>query len=190
MSYDVVTNRIPQLKRALTLVDTPAYRANRIRPFAERFGERILTLLKQQAPVGQVEPDYDYYDRRLNAIRIASHGRPSIRQHGMTLASGWSDPQVDGTPEGVTVTINSAAPHMRILLDGSPGHTIPFSGSVSFWWYKMGREWLSSEIHHPGFKALTFVRDTIDKTQDDGRQVVQEGSKMCLTPLRGFFGGP
>jgi hypothetical protein len=188
-NFEIVNNKIPQLMANLNGVKQIQNQREAMRAPAERVGFVLLSRMKHNAPVGQVEPDYSYTDYS-GVEHLVSHGRPSLRLHGMTLLEGWGQPEINPTDTGVSVKILSNAPHMPILLDGSPEHRLPKSGvmPMSYWFFRENRAQLSYFINHPGFTSKKeFVSRSVKERVPIIIFQLRSGLLNALAPIRQMF---
>lgn len=184
-----VNNRIPDLVRLISNTPTAAFKARQ--DVAEKIGRRMLTTLKSKAAEMHdgskwTEPDY----RTLAGVTV-SHGRPSLRLHGSTLESKWaSQPFIALQSYDTTVVkIYSYAPHMQLLLDGSPQHGIPLHtpGPLSFWWIRRNKKFFGSFTTHPGFAPSTLPEKAAEASRSENQHDLMEGTRSIFSPLRSFF---
>lgn len=188
MSYKVIKNRIPEL-----ISELEGFKASQALKFSAAEASQILLAeMRNRTPVGRVEPNYTI-KKSYGSLTI-SHGRPSLRQHGMTLGSGWVDPQVEtNAKRGISFKLISVAPHMQLLLEGAPPHSIPRAGHSiqSFWWYGAPYTFkasIYSRTFHPGFEGKTFVDDSVERIRPIILMKLREGTELAIAGFRKFFG--
>jgi hypothetical protein len=194
MSYEERLNRFKELREALIMLGSQPNIRSSLRPIAEAAGQRALAELRQAAPVGREEPVYEI-PRPGGENFIVSHGRPSIRLFGSTLIDNWGAPEVEAIEGGMKFTILSNAPHMGILLDGSPEHTIPKRPGqpISFFCYTLNMPvifgwWQSYSIQHPGQKKSDFVQTALDQgLEEEIKMLGVRGLQEVKKPLTQFF---
>lgn len=190
MSSAVISNRIEDLVAVLSKIGSTPEQQKIATEEAETLGQRMLSLLMDNAPVGRVEPNYTVGAGGLSGT--ISHGRPSIRLHGMTLGSGWQQPEIKPIDAGATFSIGSIAPHMKILLAGSPKHSYSGNPFLSFWHFKAtgsdfsDRAKVRANINHPGFPRTDFVELSHTKLQTPARTSLSRMINNITKPLRDF----
>lgn len=195
-----LTNRINELVQAIEKVADPENVNEKLEEAALESSRIFFPLLKRLAPVGQEEPSF----RHPVSGNFVSHGRPSIRLHGMTLEQGWQQPEIIKTPKGMHMRFHNTAPHIRLVMAGAPGHNIPgrsLQYPLTFWWGTPLR-WPPKdgqgpgpraffEVNHPGFKGNNFARRAWQRVE--GKASTQErfrkGVQEMFGPLDDFFGG-
>lgn len=193
MSYQD-TNRFMELRKALQRMASPANVRQSLRGPATVAGLRATEQIKKNTPVGRVEPSYPIV-RPSGSRVIISHGRPSLRLFGVTLANAWNAPQVNDDGDSVTFTVTSSAPHMKFLIDGTPGHDIPkrTPGPMSFWSFAHGGAFISKWdepfiARHPGIMPSGMVKTSLmNGLEKDINQQQAIGLKNTAKPLNEFF---
>lgn len=194
MSFHVEIDRLDELKRALSCMASPAFIHSQIRPIAEVAGYQATSALRDNAPVGKVEPDYTI-TRRDGSTFTVSHGRPSARLGLGVLSDQWSEPELENMENGVSFTAISTAPHMKFILEGTRGHDIPkrVPGPMSFWWHKQGdyvtTPWnLPQSFHKDPQRPSDFVEQTLARgLENDIATHLDSGIHAILKPLKEFY---
>ena len=194
MSYKEKLNRFSELTQALEQMSQSTHVQQSLRPVAETAGQRSLAELRQAAPVGKLEPNYEAV-RSDGSTYTISHGRPSLRLHGSSLASNWGAPEIQTQDNGVSFTILSNAPHMGLLLAGSPAHPIQKQSEQPLSFYSFSQNtpiiyglFTEATINHPGFSPSTFVEDTLARgLRNETRQLLTRGVDNIRKPLTQFF---
>lgn len=139
-------------------------------------GEEITPLAQQmlrnlvgEAPEGSRWEEPSYEGTSAREPIIISHGRPSMRLHGMMLESGWGQPEVDEISDGAKFEIRSNAPQIVFLLDGSDRHPMSGNPLLSFWHFGSGQAMVMSALpnDHPGHEPSDFVEVSHEKLQPD-----------------------
>lgn len=155
------------------------------RKHGQKAGRRILTLFRTNSPVGKVEPDYT----SKNGQRIISHGRPSMRLFGTTLAQSWGEPDIEDVIGGVSISIKNTAPHAEFLNKGTIGHTIPIDSDkvVSFWWDRRQRPVIFHEVHHPGIKTPLGWTSSRKRAAVIMNEELRQAIAEIAAPIRRFF---
>lgn len=184
-----VQNRVDELVKAIEEVTDEDNINEKLEEAARQASRIFFPVLKNSAPVGTDDN--------------MGRGRPSKRQHGITLEEGWETPEIIRTPKGIWMRFNNRAPHMRILQDGAIGHNIPgrvLPYPLTFWWGSP-LKWSAQDgqgngpraywqVSHPGFKKFNFVRNAWRRLE--GKAATQERFKKSVKemfgPLRDFFG--
>lgn len=153
---------------------------------ATNISDVILTRLMNAAPDGSrwTEPGEEFWSRE---------ARPSLRQHGVTLETGWLDPDIDrivenGNP-GASFSIKTRAPHLKWIVDDMPSHSIPRSGHtpLSFWWFQYGYPAFFTRITHPGTKKNDFPQEVMENSVPIIKDALVSGVRNILKPLRTFL---
>lgn len=192
MSYTVVKDRFPELRRAFSQFRSKSQQKTILRKFATFAGKRLSTMFLNVTPDGAkwIEPTYES-----PAGASIVHGRPSIRQHGMTLAKSWGDTEISDTYDGVSFLLGTHTAQMGILLTGAGEHPIPRSGQITFWHHKSGREMFFGGIgefgfvNHPGFERLTALENIYRR---HGKGLVKadfnRARRAIWSPLGKFYG--
>lgn len=180
------SNRIGTLRQIIDALDSQPAKQTRATKFARLMASEMLAKLRQEAPVGTVEPDYTY--TRGGQTFTVSHGRPSLRQHGVTLESSWANPEISSIKDGANFSISSKAPHMEFLIGegvNRGSRQIPSSGGpVSFFWLREVKPMIRDHINHPGFPKSTFPERA--RALFDEEPYLRQMTYEHLTPLRKF----
>ena len=192
MSYSDV-NRLVELQQALGEMRARNNVKDSLRGPATVAALKANDSLAKHAPVGKVEPDY--YIEQFGRKNKVSHGRPSIRLFGTTLAKAWNSPRIEDDGDGVLFSITSSAPHMAFIMDGTKGHDIPkrTPGPMSFYSFANGRPftsfWFKSFVaEHPGTEKSNFVEEALNSglESDIGDQLLN-GLRISFRPLDKYF---
>ena len=193
MSFVVTRNRIPDLIKAFREFKNAPRRQQALRKFAGFSGKRLATLFLNVTPDGSrwTEPNYESY----RTGRQIVHGRPSIRQHGMTLYKSWGDTEISPTYGGISFLLGTNTAQMGILLSGASDHPIPRSGQITFWHHKSGQAMFFGGIgefgfvNHPGFQRLTALEDAYRR---HGKGLVKadfnRARRSIWSPISTFWG--
>lgn len=184
MAFTVTRNRISELRDALKLLQDSRHRQESLKPKAETAVNVFHVEMMIRAPIGRVEPNYSIRRREGGGLLTISHGRPSLRQHGVTLRQGWVQPDIQPTNKGVSFAIRSIAPQIAILLAGAKVHGIGFS---SFWWISQRSRAIYDRINHPGFPRNPFVDEAVKAKRPFMLAKFREGMAVVMAPLRMFF---
>jgi hypothetical protein len=153
--------------------------------------------LKNHAPVGREEPEYDIpagWDPGSSGAHVA-HGRPSRRLFGTTLAESWTNPVVEDIEDGQSFTVMSSAPHMEYLLRDIPRHSIPkrTPGPMSWWSFRDGGAFISHwsiafAATHPGTMKSDFVMQALAHGLENKIETnLLSGLQRSFRPVDIFF---
>jgi hypothetical protein len=186
--FEITKNRIPALIKIVNQQREPGTKHDVFEPIAQDAGYQLLRMFKVAAPVGEVEQDYTI-QRSTGPLNI-SHGRPSLRIWGKTLADSWENPRVQPIFSGAKVQIGTSTGLAGLLLSGSPKHDMPTQGGpfMSFWWTKMGRPAIYSTISHPGFPPRSWTeREYLFRGQTMMIGFLNKGFRQILQPIKDFF---
>lgn len=194
-----VIDRHQALIDTLYGVNANRHRQEAMRPAAIRGQEVMLYRMRELAPKGQYEPSWPTPQGSVN------HGRPSIRQHGMTLDSGWTQ-EMETTTHGASFTIYNRAPHAQWVIQGTPRHTM-VSRLFAWWWgsplqsqHPSGVGWHplrgdppgpyhATQIDHPGAAANLFVQRSAMQNRPIMTELLRESQRRLIEPIRAFFEG-
>lgn len=179
-----IINRTAELRNALFASNSMSNRQDIAMGVARRGGERMLFFTRREAPVGEYEPSYE------TARGIINHGRPSIRQHGITLDAGWIQESYRIT-NGATWVLNSHAPHAPWVLRGTEEHPISAvrGEALSFWHFKTGAPMVRGTVDHPGTRADNFILRAAIQNRGPMTGMLRSGARQAITPLITFFEG-
>ena len=194
MGFIEELNRFEELAAVLRLMASPGHIQTALRPIAERSGYIATQMIRDEAPVGTEEPGYTV-TKRSGLTYSVNHGRPSVRMGLGVLSDQWAEPEIDYIEGGVSFTVMSTAPHIGILLEGSPPHDIPKKtpGPMSFWSFREGEPVVFGWnypfiIGHPGFPP----RDFVEKAERAGMEQsilsqLDPGLLNIVKPLTDFY---
>ncbi|OGC94082.1 MAG: hypothetical protein A2W25_11915 [candidate division Zixibacteria bacterium RBG_16_53_22] len=192
-----VINRIPDLSAVMYAMQTNQRHQSIMHAQATRGMERMLFLTRQLAPVGKYEPPWQ------TSQGVINHGRPSIRQHSMTLDTGWTQ-QVERVTHGAAFTLFNQAPHAPYVIYGTPAHPITGKPVLAFHWsnYSATGEgnwgpyqgdppgpYSFPRVNHPGARPNTFVQQAAAQNRPRMVELLGEGAKEVRQPLINFFMG-
>jgi hypothetical protein len=176
---------LDDLFRTVDEIQNPDRTDEIVRRFSEFAGRTMFREVREAAPDGGkwYEPPY----RR--GGRTIFHGRPSIRLHGITLSQGWNDPEVKiRSGKGASITISSRAPHVEVLLAGSPAHGQADDGSWMSWYRPPTSPVLSPAHNHPGFAPILIGRRAARQSIPEiTRQLINMGRVILFRPLEKIF---
>lgn len=188
-------NRLNELRQALLNTSSQANVQEGLRPATALSAAQAKESLARHAPVGKREPDYTIPGYGGSIRAKVSHGRPSIRLFGMTLAEGWAEPTINDIDDGQEFVITSIAPHMRFLVQGTPAHSIPKQtpGPMSFWSFRENAPFISHwflafAANHPGMAKSNFIQVALASglEQTIGQNLLS-GLKRVARPITDFF---
>lgn len=132
----------------------------------------------------------------ITQYRRDQEARPSIRQHGTTLADAFDPtPDIENLPSGIRGTLNIDHPTydeydygiFEILTEGAEGHDISGNPYLVFWWGEPLR-WAPTRapanevqppafwlpvVDHPGVQGFDWTKDAMEQG-DEEFQVLNE----------------
>lgn len=190
MSSLVVQDRIDELSTKLERIRKKTDASEAAYQLAQGLAYKISNRLMANAPRGTVEPDYTgvtgieaFEIGSRKAVRVISHGRPSMRLHGVTLQQAWGEPEVEKTTDGAQIGMTSSAPQMVFLLEGSQEHPISSNPYLSFWHHKAGEAVITKSVSHPGHPPSDFVEQADAELGSDYSRTLDQMVDRILRPL-------
>lgn len=148
--------------------------------------QQMLRNLAQEAPKGDRWEEEAYPGTKAGEPIVISHGRPSIRLHGIMLESGWGEPDINRIPGGVEFEIGSDAPQIIFLLEGSDPHPISGNPLLSFWHLGSGQAMVMHQLphDHPGHPPSNFVNIAEAKLKPDISSAMDRIINKITAPMR------
>lgn len=191
MSLTVI-NRVAELRNALYKTSEYRHRQDVMHDKAIRGVETMLFFTRREAPKGSVEPSWATPRGTIN------HGRPSIRQHGITLDASMVQ-GVERTTNGAAFMITSNAPHAFWQIYGTPPHPISGRPLLAFWWgsplrwspYRGGKPgaYHFPSVSHPGTPPNNFPLRAAIQNRPTMLQLTRQAVREIAQPLYSFFQG-
>ncbi len=177
-----LSNFVPELSRVLANAVSPNSISREVTRQSKSLSQVILSRLKGAAPDGTKWTEPDYETRKGNRV---SHGRPSIRQHNITLEAGWEEPSVSSIADGAKISFYTNAPHLKYLTSGSKGTFITPTNkkALSFYSFTLGLPVLAGGVDHKGFEANPFVERTVAKSESLIYTSLEEAIVSAMRPL-------
>lgn len=167
-----IRDRFKQLRDAILRIFQGGESKRDLRREAIEYGMYMRTRLQANAPDGSkwVEPRAVFQKRERFPVQRSA--RPSLRQHGITLADSFALPELgsetnlSGQNPTVEVEITSSAPHAQVVIEGASPHIIPSNiglRKLFFYSHRDGAVRFMAGVSHKGHQRNPFVEETMLK---------------------------